>query len=110
MSFMSEGLISNNPEGQKVIQPVWIPICSLIGLSHCHDTDNLLALTNREVRGAFEEFLLPDKTDRTRAHLVLAGKIRTRVLKISSSKYSSRYILVNLVSLCCLFIQVICGH
>lgn len=77
MSFMFEGIISNTPEGQKVIEPVWITICSLIGLSQCHDNDNLLALTNREVRGAFEEFLLPAKTDRTRAHLVLAGKICT---------------------------------
>ncbi|XP_035489691.2 telomerase protein component 1 [Scophthalmus maximus] len=46
---------------------------SLIGPSHCHDTDDLLTLTNPEVRRAFEDFLLPAEGDRTRAHLVLAG-------------------------------------
>ncbi|KAM6989331.1 telomerase protein component 1 [Tautogolabrus adspersus] len=48
---------------------------SLIGPSHCHDTDDLLALNNLEVRRAFEEFLLPTENDRTRAHLVLAAHL-----------------------------------
>ncbi|KAM7405298.1 hypothetical protein PAMP_012571 [Pampus punctatissimus] len=47
---------------------------SLIGTSHCHDTDDLLTLNNPEVRRAFEDFLLPAESDRTRAHLVLADK------------------------------------
>ncbi|XP_071347004.1 telomerase protein component 1-like isoform X1 [Trachinotus anak] len=48
---------------------------SLIGPSHCHDTDDLLALTHPEVRRAFEDFLLPAESDRTRAHLVLAAHL-----------------------------------
>ncbi|XP_039671900.1 telomerase protein component 1 isoform X3 [Perca fluviatilis] len=48
---------------------------SLIGPSHCHDTDDLLALTNPEVRRAFEDVLLPTESDRTRAHLVLAAHL-----------------------------------
>ncbi|XP_056246593.1 telomerase protein component 1 isoform X2 [Seriola aureovittata] len=48
---------------------------SLIGPSHCHDTDDLLALTNPEVRLAFEDFLLPAESDRTRAHLALAAHL-----------------------------------
>ncbi|XP_076601969.1 telomerase protein component 1 isoform X2 [Chaetodon auriga] len=48
---------------------------SLIGLSHCHNTDDLLVLTNLEVRKAFEDFLLPAESDRTRAHLVLAAHL-----------------------------------
>ncbi|XP_031721049.1 telomerase protein component 1 [Anarrhichthys ocellatus] len=48
---------------------------SLVGPSHCHDTDDLLALTNPEVRRAFEDFLLPTESDRTRAHLVLAAHL-----------------------------------
>ncbi|XP_032388427.1 telomerase protein component 1 isoform X2 [Etheostoma spectabile] len=48
---------------------------SLIGPSHCHDTDDLLALTNPEVRRAFEDFLMPTESDRTRAHLVLAAHL-----------------------------------
>ncbi|XP_035526254.1 telomerase protein component 1 [Morone saxatilis] len=47
---------------------------SLIGPSN-NDTDDLLALTNPEVRAAFEDFLLPTKSDRTRAHLVLAAHL-----------------------------------
>lgn len=48
---------------------------SLIGPSHCRDTDDLLALTNPEVRRAFEDFFLPTESDRTRAHLVLAAHL-----------------------------------
>ncbi|XP_051276117.1 telomerase protein component 1 [Dicentrarchus labrax] len=48
---------------------------SLIGPSHCHDTDDILALTNPEVKKAFEDFLLPTESDRTRAHLVLAAHL-----------------------------------
>ncbi|XP_034559515.1 telomerase protein component 1-like [Notolabrus celidotus] len=48
---------------------------SLIGSSHCSDTDDLLNLTNPEVRRAFEDFLLPTEKDRTRAHLVLAAHL-----------------------------------
>ncbi|XP_070774707.1 telomerase protein component 1 [Enoplosus armatus] len=48
---------------------------SLIGSSHCHNTDDLLALTNPEVKKAFEDFLLPKESDRTRAHLVLAAHL-----------------------------------
>ncbi|XP_028448639.1 telomerase protein component 1 isoform X2 [Perca flavescens] len=48
---------------------------SLIGPSHCHDTDDLLSLTNPEVKRAFEDVLLPTESDRTRAHLVLAAHL-----------------------------------
>ncbi|XP_036939136.1 telomerase protein component 1 isoform X2 [Acanthopagrus latus] len=70
--------LSRKPKGRIPMAPfthMVQSLKSLIGLSQCHDNDNLLALTNREVRGAFEEFLLPAKTDRTRAHLVLAGHL-----------------------------------
>ncbi|XP_008297460.1 telomerase protein component 1 [Stegastes partitus] len=50
---------------------------SLIGSSRCHDTDDLLVLTNPEVKRGFEEFLLPTARDRTRAHLVLAALLWT---------------------------------
>ncbi|XP_039999978.1 telomerase protein component 1 isoform X2 [Xiphias gladius] len=48
---------------------------SLIDPSHCHGADDLLALTNPEVRRAFEDFFLPAESDRTRAHLVLAAHL-----------------------------------
>ncbi|KAM4552471.1 telomerase protein component 1 isoform 1-T3 [Odontesthes bonariensis] len=48
---------------------------SLIGPSHCHDTDDLLALNNPDVKRAFDDFLLPTEADRTRAHLVLAAHL-----------------------------------
>ncbi|XP_067462602.1 telomerase protein component 1 [Thunnus thynnus] len=48
---------------------------SLIGSSRCHDTDDLLTLNNPEVKRAFEDFLLPAESDRTRAHLVLAAHL-----------------------------------
>ncbi|XP_056913598.1 telomerase protein component 1 isoform X2 [Takifugu flavidus] len=48
---------------------------SLIGMSHCHNTNDLLILTNPEVRIAFENILLPSESDRTRAHLVLAAHL-----------------------------------
>ncbi|XP_049888722.1 telomerase protein component 1 isoform X1 [Epinephelus moara] len=50
---------------------------SLIGSSHCHNTDDMLVLTNPEVKRAFEDFLLPTEHDRTRAHLVLAAHLWT---------------------------------
>ncbi|XP_068604898.1 telomerase protein component 1 [Brachionichthys hirsutus] len=48
---------------------------SLIGPSHCHTSDNELTLTNPEVRRTFEDFFLPAESDRSRAHLVLAGHL-----------------------------------
>ncbi|XP_067330344.1 telomerase protein component 1 isoform X2 [Channa argus] len=48
---------------------------SLLGSSHCHNTDDLLALTNPEVKKAFEDFLLAAESDRTRAHLILASHL-----------------------------------
>lgn len=53
--------------------------CSLIGPFHCHNTDDMLIITNPEVRKAFENFLLSSELDRTRVHLVLAGKLHTTV-------------------------------
>ncbi|XP_044076665.1 telomerase protein component 1 isoform X2 [Siniperca chuatsi] len=70
--------LSRKPKGRipmamftRIVQSIQ----SLIGPSHCHDTDDLLALTNPEVRKAFEDFLLPTESDRTRAHLVLAAHL-----------------------------------
>ncbi|TKS79483.1 Telomerase protein component 1 [Collichthys lucidus] len=48
---------------------------SLIGPSHCRDTDDLLAFTNPGVRKGFEDFLLPTESDRSRAHLALAAHL-----------------------------------
>ncbi|XP_042353328.1 telomerase protein component 1 isoform X2 [Plectropomus leopardus] len=50
---------------------------SLVDPSHCHGTDDLLALTNPEVRRAFEDFFLQTDNDKTRAHLVLAAHLWT---------------------------------
>ncbi|CAJ1072834.1 telomerase protein component 1-like [Xyrichtys novacula] len=70
--------LSRNPKGRipmatftRVVQSLQ----SLIGSSHCHNTDSLLVLTNPEVRRAFEDFLLPTERDRTRAHLVLGAHL-----------------------------------
>ncbi|CAL8278850.1 unnamed protein product [Lota lota] len=46
---------------------------SLIGPAH--GTDDLLTLTNPEVRRAFEELLLPAATDRVHAHLILSAHL-----------------------------------
>ncbi|RVE60961.1 hypothetical protein OJAV_G00166140 [Oryzias javanicus] len=48
---------------------------SLIGPSQCHDTEDLLVLSNLEVRRAFEVSLLPAGGDRARAHLILAAHL-----------------------------------
>ncbi|CAG5896404.1 unnamed protein product, partial [Menidia menidia] len=48
---------------------------SLIGPSHCHDTDDLLLLSNPDVQRAFEDSLLPTEADKTRAHLILAAHL-----------------------------------
>ncbi|TNN54779.1 Telomerase protein component 1 [Liparis tanakae] len=48
---------------------------SLIGPSHCNTTDDMLALTHPEVRKAFEDFILPSHSHRTRAHLILAAHL-----------------------------------
>uniref|UniRef100_A0AAQ6IID5 Telomerase-associated protein 1 n=1 Tax=Anabas testudineus TaxID=64144 RepID=A0AAQ6IID5_ANATE len=47
----------------------------LVGPSHCHNTDDLLALTSPEVKRAFEDLLLPKDSDRTRAHFILAAHL-----------------------------------
>lgn len=52
-----------------------LSFCSLVGPSHCHNSEHLLALTNPEVKRAFEGFFLPAQSDRTRAQLILAGKV-----------------------------------
>ncbi|XP_077471259.1 telomerase protein component 1 isoform X2 [Stigmatopora argus] len=48
---------------------------SLTTLSHRHDTDDVLSLSNPDVRRAFEDVLLPSEDHRRRAHLVLAGHL-----------------------------------
>uniref|UniRef100_A0A1A8DN79 Telomerase-associated protein 1 n=3 Tax=Nothobranchius TaxID=28779 RepID=A0A1A8DN79_NOTKA len=70
--------LSRTPKGRipmAVFTRIVHSLQSLIGSSHCHDTDDLLALNNPEVKRAFEDFLLPTESDRTRAHLVLAGHL-----------------------------------
>ncbi|KAM9349866.1 telomerase protein component 1 [Symphorus nematophorus] len=70
--------VSRKPKGRipmatftRIVQS----LKSLAGLSHCHNTDDLLTLTNPEVRRAFEDFLLQTESDRSRAHLVLAAHL-----------------------------------
>ncbi|XP_074544766.1 telomerase protein component 1-like [Halichoeres trimaculatus] len=73
--------VSRKPKGRvpmATFSRIAQSLQSLIGSSHCHDTDDLLNLTNQEVRRAFEEFLLPTDADRTRAHLVLAAHLWAR--------------------------------
>ncbi|XP_038859161.1 telomerase protein component 1 [Salvelinus namaycush] len=49
---------------------------SLIDPSHCYGPDDLLALTNPEVKLAFKkELLLPGEADWTRAHILLAAHL-----------------------------------
>ncbi|KAJ3595566.1 hypothetical protein NHX12_004869 [Muraenolepis orangiensis] len=50
---------------------------SLIGLAH--GTDDLLTLTNPEVRRAFEELLLPAEADQVQAHLILSAHLWSAV-------------------------------
>ncbi|XP_037131488.1 telomerase protein component 1 isoform X2 [Syngnathus acus] len=48
---------------------------SLVSPSQLHDADDVLALSNPDVRRAFEDVLLPSEDHRRRAHLVLAGHL-----------------------------------
>ncbi|KAK2822749.1 hypothetical protein Q5P01_022814 [Channa striata] len=70
--------LSRKPEG-RVPMATFIRIVqklkSLVGSRHGHGTDDLLALTNPEVKQAFGDFLLPAESDRTRAHLILAAHL-----------------------------------
>ncbi|XP_068460550.1 telomerase protein component 1 [Clinocottus analis] len=71
-------LLSRKPKGRvpmATFTRIAQSLQSLIGPSHCHNTDDMLALTNLEVRKAFEDFLLPTESDRTKAHLVLAAHL-----------------------------------
>ncbi|XP_067330368.1 telomerase protein component 1-like isoform X2 [Channa argus] len=70
--------LSRKPEGRvpmatftRIVQNLQ----SLAGSSHCRNTDDLVVLTNPEVKRAFEDFLLPAESDRTRAHLILAAHL-----------------------------------
>ncbi|KAM8849775.1 telomerase protein component 1 isoform 2-T4 [Spinachia spinachia] len=70
--------LSRKPEGRlpmATFTRIALSLQSLIGPSQCRGTDDMLALTNPEVRRAFEDFLLPTESDRTRAHLVLAAHL-----------------------------------
>ncbi|XP_041849088.1 telomerase protein component 1 isoform X3 [Melanotaenia boesemani] len=70
--------LSRTPEGRipmAVFTRIVQCLQSLIGPSHCHDTDDLLVLNNPEVKQAFEDFLLPTTSDRTTAHLILAAHL-----------------------------------
>ncbi|XP_046882661.1 telomerase protein component 1 [Hypomesus transpacificus] len=48
---------------------------SLIGSSYCHGEDDILTLTNPEVRMAFEQLLLHSDASRTQAHSILAAHL-----------------------------------
>ncbi|XP_062413709.1 telomerase protein component 1 isoform X2 [Pungitius pungitius] len=70
--------LSREPEGRTPMATfarIAQGLRSLIGAPQCRGADDLLALTHPEVRGAFEDFLLPTESDRTRAHLVLAAHL-----------------------------------
>lgn len=71
---------------QSDVKLVRLFICSLIGPSHCRDTDDLLAFTNPEVRKGFEDFLLPTESDRSRAHLALAGKVHPVLVLVQHTR------------------------
>ncbi|KAK2822732.1 hypothetical protein Q5P01_022797 [Channa striata] len=70
--------LSRKPEG-RVPMATFVRIMqslqSLVGSTHCHNIDEPVAVTNPEVKQAFEEFLLPAESDRTRAHLILAAHL-----------------------------------
>ncbi|XP_026229628.1 telomerase protein component 1-like isoform X2 [Anabas testudineus] len=70
--------LSRKPEGRipmVTFTHIVQSLQSLVGPSHCHNTDDLLALTNPEVKRAFEDLLLPKDSDRTRAHFILAAHL-----------------------------------
>lgn len=90
----------------KTIKPRFNLFCSLIGPSHCHNTDDLLALTNPEVRKAFQEFLLPAERDRSRAHLVLAGESNTASVHSEPSGTVNTFQSASIL----LYSQLICGR
>ncbi|XP_076004494.1 telomerase protein component 1 isoform X2 [Genypterus blacodes] len=60
---------------------------SLIGPSNCQDTDNLLALTNAEVKRAFEDFFLPTECDRVNGHCLLAAHLWTLADPLGKDTY-----------------------
>lgn len=65
-----------HPKRQKVTK-LYCHSCSLIGPAHCPETNDQLTLPNAEVRRGFEDFFLPTESDRSRAHLVLAGEVQS---------------------------------
>lgn len=70
--------LSRKPKGRipmTTFMHIVLSLKSLIGSSHCHNTDESLTLTNPEVKRALEDFLLPTGSDRSRAHLVLAAHL-----------------------------------
>ncbi|XP_068196133.1 telomerase protein component 1 [Antennarius striatus] len=70
--------LSRSPQGRipmTAFSCIMQRLKSLIGPSHYHTTDNELTLTNPDIRSTFEDFFLPAESDRSRAHLVLAGHL-----------------------------------
>ncbi|KAM4729089.1 telomerase protein component 1 [Anableps anableps] len=70
--------VSRKPKGRipmAVFTRIVQNLQSLTGPSHCRYTDDVLALSNPEVKRGFEGFFLLTESDRTRAHLVLAGHL-----------------------------------
>ncbi|PWA30048.1 hypothetical protein CCH79_00009700, partial [Gambusia affinis] len=68
--------LSRKPKGRvpmAVFTHIVQNLQSLTAPSRCQNTDDVLALSNPEVKRGFEGFFLPTETERYRAHLVLAG-------------------------------------
>lgn len=72
--------MSRKPRGRVAMANftrIVLSLQSLLAPSNCADTNDLLLLSNPEVRRAFEEFFLPTERDRSRAHLLLAAHLWT---------------------------------
>lgn len=70
--------LARNPRGRipmATFSHIVRSLESLIGSSNCRDEDNYLALTNPEVRMAFEQLLLSGEAERSRAHSLLAAHL-----------------------------------
>ncbi|XP_058486983.1 telomerase protein component 1 [Solea solea] len=72
--------LSRKPKGRVPMATFTLMVQSLQSLidpSHCYKIDDWLVLTNPVVKQAFEEFLLPKESSRTKAHRALAAHLWT---------------------------------
>lgn len=80
-------------------------------MPYYQSTDDLLTLTNPEVRRAFENVLLPSESDRTNAHLVLAGNVNMHcITAVCIPTGDDLFHVIQYINLYCVILQLVCGH